>query len=68
MTVAGQLELFVGIETHDIPMTIAEAGVRRAIPGGPGRLVTALVKDGLDPADLVAACALAIALDEAAKP
>lgn len=62
MTVTAQLELF-----GHAPTSNAEAGIRKAIPAGPGRLVAALVKGGLHEADLPAAAALVLALDEGAR-
>jgi hypothetical protein len=47
-------------------VTREEAGLARAVAPGAERLLAKLVRNGLDEADLVAAAALVLALDERA--
>ncbi len=44
-------------------LTKGEAGLRKAMPAGPARLLANLVRRGLDPGDLKAAAAIVLALD-----
>jgi hypothetical protein len=69
-----QLELFAevfgggDVPAPDTRLSNAEAGIRKDVPAGPGRLIAALVRGGLQPADLAAAAELVLALEEEAKP